>query len=262
MHDGIVTDAIIAGVTTLYLLYTTFAGASDYKDLAAATHREQRLRFYRKWGAELVLLTMGGAVALVLTGRSADLITFPDALAPLHDFISQPFAAVAFWLCIGFFCVLMVVSSITVMRLAPNEANAARARKIFATTPMLSRNARERTWGAAMSVFAGAGEELVFRLLFPLVLLSLTHNLIASVLISIIAFGIAHAYQGLSGVITTAVTGALMFGVYAATQSLLLVAAFHAIVDLRAVVHLGWLLERLARTGTGGAGDLALDPGR
>jgi membrane protease YdiL (CAAX protease family) len=259
-HDSIVSDAIIASVIALYLAYTTIAGTRDYKNLAAATNPEQRLRFYRKWGIELVLLTIAGAIALVLTGRSGDLITFPHALAPLHDFISRSIVAVAFWLCVAAFCALMVVSSISVMRLAPNEVNAARARKILAGTPILTRSGRERAWGALMSICAGAGEEIVFRLLFPIALLSLTHSLIAAVLASIVAFGIGHAYQGLGGIFMTAAVGALMFGFYAATQSLWLVAALHALVDLREIVVASWLLNRLARSGTAAAGDPVFNP--
>jgi membrane protease YdiL (CAAX protease family) len=53
----------------------------------------------------------------------------------------------------------------------------------------------------------------------------------AALIVSIIMFGIGHIYQGLSGVILTSATGALMLGVYAATKSLWFVAAFHALVD-------------------------------
>jgi membrane protease YdiL (CAAX protease family) len=260
MHDSTVSDALIAGVIFLYLAYTTFAGARDYKNLAAATNPEQRLLFFRKWGAELIMLTLGGVFALAITGRSADLIAFPRALMPVHDFISHPIAAVAFWLCVAAFCALMVVSTISVVRLVPNAANAARAQKILAATPMLARDTRERAWGTAMSICAGVGEEAVFRLLLPLVLLSLTHSVLAAVLIPVIAFGIGHAYQGPAGVLTTAAVGALMLGVYAATQSLWLAATFHALVDLRGVVWLGWFLSKLARAARDAPGDAAPAP--
>lgn len=262
MQASVTSDAALASIIAIYLVFTAISGARDYKKLAAATNPEQRVSFYRKWGAELILLTVGGVAALLFTGRGADLMAFPRALAPLHHFISQPIAAIVFWLCVSVFCVLMAVSTITVMRLAPNEANAARARRILTATPMLTRDRRERAWGTVMSLCAGAGEETVFRLLLPIVLISLTHSVMLAVLTSIAAFGIGHVYQGLAGVASTAAAGALMFGVYAATQSLWLVAAFHAIVDLRSVVHLGWLLQELERNGSGTGADDVADPAR
>lgn len=256
MQASILSDAIVAGAIVAYLAFTAIKGAHDYKQLKTATKPEQRLSFYRKWGIELIVLTIAGVIALAMTGRSAYLIAFPQALAPLHDFLSGPI--IWFWLCFAAFCVLMLISSISVMRLTPNEANAARAKKILTATPMLGRDAREWAWGTLMSLFAGAGEEIVFRLLFPIVLFSLTHSLVAAVLIAVVAFGIGHAYQGLAGVIMTAAIGALMFGIYAATRSLWLVAAFHAVVDLRAIVILGAHLAKLARVAPAAPCDPAL----
>ena len=237
------TNAIIVGAIALYVVYTAIVGAQDYKKLVAG----QRVWFFRKWSIELFLLTMGGAGALLAAGHIVDAITFPAALAPVHDFLSQPIAALVFWLCFAAFSALMAAPLISVARMTPNEANAKRAAKTLTATPMVGRDARERAWGTLMCLGAGAGEELVFRLLFPVALFSLTHNLAVALAVSIVVFGIGHIYQGFAGVALTAATGALMFGVYAATQSLWFVAAFHALVDYRAVVSLGWLLERLAR---------------
>lgn len=251
MHVGIDSNAIMVGAIALYLVYTSIVGDRDYKQLCAATEPAQRLIFFRKWSFELVLLSLAGIGALWVAGRSADLITFPQAFAPVHGFISQPIAAIVFWLLFGAFCLLILAPLFSVIRLAPNEANAKRARKTLAATALIARDGRERAWGTLMCLGAGIGEEVVFRLLLPVALFALSHNLPAALAISIIGFGIGHAYQGVGGVLMTAATGALMFGVYAATQSLWFVAAFHAFVDYRAVVVLGWLLDRLARAGTG-----------
>ena len=245
MQDTIIANAAITGALAIYVVYAAVAGAQDYKKLVAG----ERLWFYRKWSFELGLLTLGGVVALLATGRANDVTTFPGALAPVHDLFSQPIAALAFWLLFAAFCALMAAPLVSVARLAPNEANAKRATKTLAATPMIARDARERAWGTILSIAAGMSEELVFRLVLPVALFALTHNLPAALIISVVGFGIGHIYQGLSGVILTSATGALMLGVYAATQSLWLVAAFHALVDYRAMVILGWMLERLARSG-------------
>jgi membrane protease YdiL (CAAX protease family) len=245
VQDTTIANAFVTGAIAMYVVYAAFAGAQDYKKLVAG----ERLWFYRKWSAELGLLTLGGAAALLATGRIGDVTTFPSALGPLHDFLIQPIAAFIFWLLFTAFCALMAAPLVSVARLAPNEANAKRATKTLAATPMVARDARERAWGTILSILAGAGEELVFRLALPVALFALTHNLPAALIISVVGFGIGHVYQGLSGVILTGATGALMLGVYAATQSLWLVAIFHALVDYRAIVVLGRMLERLARSG-------------
>ena len=250
MQDSIVADGIIAGVTLLFIVYTAIGGARDYKKLVAATNPEQRLRFFRKWTLELLVLTLGGVAALLITGRAADVITFPVALAPAHDVLSRPIGAVVLWLCFAAFCAVMVAPLIKVSGFAPNETNAKRARKTMAAAPMLARDARERAWVTVMCLLAGLGEELVFRLLFPVALLSLTHNLLAALLISTVAFAIGHAYHGLVGVLMVFLTGALVFGVYLATQTLWLVMVFHALIDLKDFALLSWMLERLARAET------------
>ena len=77
MHDTITTNPTIASAIAIYVVYTAVAGAQDYKKLVAG----QRLWFYRKWNAELGLLTLGGSVALLAAGRAGDVTTFPSALA-------------------------------------------------------------------------------------------------------------------------------------------------------------------------------------
>jgi len=245
MLDTFNTNAIIVAAVVIYVVYAAIAGAQDYKKLIAG----QRLWFFRKWSNELGLLTLGGAVALLATGRGGDVLAFPAGLAPVHELLSQPVVAVIFWLLFAAFCALMAAPLVSIARLAPNEVNAKRAAKTLAATPMVARDSRERAWGTILSLAAGAGEELVFRLVLPVALLALTHSLPAALIVSIIMFGIGHIYQGLSGVILTSATGALMLGVYAATQSLWFAAAFHALVDYRAIVILGWMLERLSRAG-------------
>src|SRR5262249_49872912 len=155
--------ASIAAAVLIYVVYTAIAGPRDYKKLIAG----QRLWFFRKWSSELGLLTLGGAVALLIVGRGGDVLTFPAGLAPVHEWLSQPIAAVFFWLLFAAFCALMAAPLVSTARLAPNEVNAQRAAKTLAATPMVARDSRERAWGTILSLAAGAGEELVFRLVFP-----------------------------------------------------------------------------------------------
>src|SRR5262249_15585517 len=117
--DTFSTNASIAAAVLIYVVYTAIAGPRDYKKLIAG----QRLWFFRKWSSDLGLLTLGGAVALLIVGRGGDVLTFPAGLAPVHEWLSQPIAAVFFWLLFAAFCALMAAPLVSTARLAPNEVN-------------------------------------------------------------------------------------------------------------------------------------------
>lgn len=93
----------------------------------------------------------------------------------------------------------------------------------------------ERRTFAGLSVTAGVVEEVLARGLALLWVASVLPGLpiVAAVLLTSAAFGIGHAYQGLAGVVVTALLGAAFAVVYVASGSLLLPMALHALVDLR-----------------------------
>jgi membrane protease YdiL (CAAX protease family) len=96
---------------------------------------------------------------------------------------------------------------------------------------LLPRTPGERLGFAGLSVIAGLGEEIVFRGYALPVLAGVTGVVTAGVLTSV-AFGILHAYQGLLGMIRTAVLGGLLAWGFVAAGSIWPVAAAHAVLDL------------------------------
>lgn len=58
----------------------------------------------------------------------------------------------------------------------------------------------------------------------------------AVLVVAAVTFGLAHWYQGPSGMAATALAGALLTGLYLGTGSLLLPMAVHVLVDLRALL--------------------------
>ncbi|MGA7896348.1 MAG: CPBP family intramembrane glutamic endopeptidase [Candidatus Sulfotelmatobacter sp.] len=93
----------------------------------------------------------------------------------------------------------------------------------------------ERAWFALVSVTAGICEEVLYRgFLIRYLSDSPWHTgLWIALGISSIAFGMAHSYQGVSGIIGTALLGAVMAVLFVATGSLWLPMALHAVLDLR-----------------------------
>ena len=104
-----------------------------------------------------------------------------------------------------------------------------------AALALLPRSRSERRLFALVGVTAGVCEEWLYRGFFLTVVAAVAPGLPAVVLVLVagLAFGLAHAYQGLAGVLTTGVLGALLAGVYLSTGSLLLPVLLHAAIDLR-----------------------------
>jgi membrane protease YdiL (CAAX protease family) len=104
-----------------------------------------------------------------------------------------------------------------------------------ATLALLPRTRLERRLFAVVGVTAGVCEEWLYRGFFLAVVAGLAPGSSATVLVLVAAagFGLAHAYQGLVGVVTTGVLGGVLAAVYLQTGSLLLPILLHAVIDLR-----------------------------
>jgi membrane protease YdiL (CAAX protease family) len=104
-----------------------------------------------------------------------------------------------------------------------------------ATLALLPRTSGERRLFTVVGVTAGVCEEWLYRGFFLAVVSAVAGGLPTGmlVLIAAVAFGLAHAYQGVAGVVTTGVLGGVMAAVYLQTGSLLLPVLLHAVIDLR-----------------------------
>lgn len=106
---------------------------------------------------------------------------------------------------------------------------------VHATLALLPRTAAERRLFTVVGVTAGICEEWLYRGFFLAVAAAVGGGPPAPVLVVVgaVAFGLAHAYQGVAGVVTTGVLGGVMAALYLGTGSLLLPVLLHALVDLR-----------------------------
>ena len=105
-----------------------------------------------------------------------------------------------------------------------------------ATLALLPRTSGERRLFTVVGVTAGVCEEWLYRGFFLAVVVGrwpVGCRPASSSLIAAVAFGLAHAYQGVAGVVTTGVLGGVMAAVYLQTGSLLLPVLLHAVIDLR-----------------------------
>jgi CAAX protease family protein len=96
---------------------------------------------------------------------------------------------------------------------------------------------REQAWFAVVSVTAGICEETLYRGFLYHYFRDFWHwGLLLAVVASAVVFGLAHGYQGVSGIVATGAIGGLMAALYLATGSLLAPMIFHALLDLRILI--------------------------
>ncbi len=101
-------------------------------------------------------------------------------------------------------------------------------------TALIPVTTQERLLWTAVAASAGICEEVVFRGWLLATLhgpLSLSGT--ALVVAAAVIFGLAHAYQGVTGVILTALAGAFFCGLYVITGSLLVPILLHILIDAR-----------------------------
>jgi membrane protease YdiL (CAAX protease family) len=230
--------AVIAGYLVIgepfvgYVLHRRFEGR-------LRTDRAARRSFYRRllaleWGLALVTLVVWAAAADV-------------SAAEVGLVLPQRWPGPLSWLACAALLALVLVSTRmlrsgalagpppeVVRRTRPGEARHAE-QPGHATLALLPRSRSERHLFALVGVTAGVCEEWLYRGFFLAVVAAAAPWLPTPglVLAAAVGFGLAHAYQGRTGVLTTGVLGGVLAGVYLATGSLLMPVVLHAAIDLR-----------------------------
>jgi membrane protease YdiL (CAAX protease family) len=195
-----------------------------------------RLRFYRQWTWQAWLLAGITTAVVLANGWTLEQLglRLPERTGGLEQgFIGGLVGMLVAGLALG-------AGLARRRRTAPARRPAAAPRVAGGdkVLRMLPRTGAER-WGfAALAVTAGLTEEWIWRGFGAAALHAAWPQapLVASVPILALAFGWAHVYQGLSGVLATAVLGALLAWLYLRTGSLLLPMLLHVLIDLRALL--------------------------
>ena len=101
---------------------------------------------------------------------------------------------------------------------------------------MLPTSRTEKNWFSFVAVTAAIGEEIVYRgfLMFLLLQAFPEINIYLVLALATLIFGIAHMYQGLSGMIRTMLIGLLLGALYLISNSLLYGMILHFVIDFSA----------------------------
>ncbi len=103
----------------------------------------------------------------------------------------------------------------------------------------LPHSRRDLAWFYGISVTAGVTEEILYRG-FLIAYLAGFMPTLAAIVVSTLAFGAAHSYQGPTGIVRTFLVGLALAAMYVLSGSLLLPIVAHVLVDIfggRAIYH-------------------------
>lgn len=107
---------------------------------------------------------------------------------------------------------------------------------------LIPRTTSEKIAFAGLSVSAGIAEELVFRSFLIGVLFEASGSLAVAVTVSVAAFAVTHAYQGMLGVVRVVLLGLLLTAPFLLTGSVYPSMIAHTVLDLLAgLVLADWL---------------------
>jgi len=172
--------------------------------------------------------------------------------------LDRPFAALGMHLALGpGFAVVAVLTLISLgtlivlawkSRTASDEEKQTTREALGDLIPVLPQNDRDLRRFYLLSFTAGVVEEVLYRG-FVLWVLAQWIPVWAAVGVSSLAFGLAHGYQGASGVLRTGGIGLLLACAYVGGGSILLPIVFHALFD----VVQGVQIRELFKTGEGRA---------
>jgi membrane protease YdiL (CAAX protease family) len=204
--------------------------------LADLIGRTSRKRAVFGWAAgTAIYFGWTSAMALVLLNRVDAIVTIPVELQAAAWRLGLPGEAapgdvtwLLLYLCGG---LLLGLSALLILRRMGRAPAGIRYR-----SPAAVRQAGEWPGAVALSLAAGIGEELFFRLTLPLLVAIVTGSGLAGCAVGLVAFGASHRHQGWAGVLATGIVGVFLAGLYLLTGQLWLAMLVHVVIDLNALV--------------------------
>lgn len=238
---GVTVLAILSHLFVAYLVCVLpWLGRVRYrwlKQQIEAGGAGAKLRFYQ--------FVLAAQLAMVLIALA---IWRLGSIPPAAFGFTAPAHSIAMTIALAAFLISLVVSSL-VLR---HKGDRLLKRVLQMAGPLLPVSTAERWLFAVVAVGAGVAEELAFRgfLLFYLATFLPGLGTSVAVLASSAVFGFGHLYQGVRGVVLTAVIGLVLASLYVLSGSLLVPMVVHAALDLRLLVIV--TPERLRRLGAAG----------
>lgn len=241
MVEGVWLVAVLAG-----LALWTVRGNRQYAEFKRLADSRRRAACYLRWTAESFLLLTGASlITLWILGRPEAPFSMPEAFGPLAANFTREAPIDSADGMLGF--AIGAAMGLGLLAFLYHR----RLRHVVDAVagdiePMLPRNLRERIAVVPLCLNAGFSEELFFRLALPLLAAEVTGSAAFGFALAVLAFGLAHAYQGWKGIVATTLLGALFAIQYLAGIALLWLMAVHALIDLLGLIVRPMLADRFA----------------
>lgn len=213
--------------------------------------------FIRRLAISLLKFTVFSIILLFFIGRLSAIWTFPHELDDfrkevlIHDwglhqgdinFISRILPAEI---------IIPVVISAIAIPLIKHKKRSSKALVLGNVQPLIPRNIRELRLAFFLCISSGLGEELFFRILMPISIFEITRNMILSLSLSIVIFGLMHIYQNWTGVLGTTIFGLLSTVIYLVSGNIFLAILLHILLNMRMLVFgpiIMWALDKSRNT--------------
>jgi membrane protease YdiL (CAAX protease family) len=211
----------LLSIAVIWPLYEYFIDWPEIQRLFGEQRRSARIRMYRRSITTQWALVAAGIALWMVKDKDWEVLRLspPDRWRLLLALVLVVLLAA-----------LQTVQALKVLRSAQLREHLREMLTQSEMADVLPHTRQEFKVFIAASITAGICEEILFRGFF-IVILAPVLGWWPSAGLALLIFGALHAYQGRSGIIRTAVVGALMTLVLVATQSLVTAMVLHALLD-------------------------------
>jgi membrane protease YdiL (CAAX protease family) len=204
------------------------------KRLKASEESRVKIAYYR---AIVIIGWIATVIALVTVGWRA-ILTF-DAGATSPSWL--PLRGGAHTFVAGVLIALLLLIALSALQARRSAAIQEKMEKAFLRLSfILPLTGEERTWWIFVSLTAGICEEILYRgfLIHYFFAAPFHAPLAVALIVSSVIFGAVHLYQGIAGVISTAILGLIFSAIFLTTGTLVVPMILHALIDLRILLIL------------------------
>ncbi|MCU1470184.1 MAG: family intrarane metalloprotease [Glaciihabitans sp.] len=236
--------ALFVVVAVLLVVRAARRNRTDYRRFKRLRTTRERQFVFAKWLRESFFVFGGLAIAVLLASWQYVSVAATDARSwqPLAWLARALSGGVGAGVAAGAVIVLVAVLLLPVILLRRSNAELPTIGDIGSLLP---RTRGELIYGAGLSINAGLVEELLFRLGMPALLFGITGNGIVAFTLAAVLFGLLHLYQKFWGVLGATILGLAFSVVYLLTNSIVVVIVIHALIDLRSLVLIPLVVQRV-----------------
>ncbi len=236
--------ALFAVIAVVLVVRAARRDRTDYRRFKRLKSTRERQFVFAKWLRESFFIFGGLTIAVLAASWQFVPLAATDArrwppLAWLTGVLSGDVGA---GVAVGASIALVVGLLLPVILL---RRSAAELPTIGDIGSLLPRTRGELIYGAGLSLNAGLVEELLFRLGMPALLFGITGNGVVAFALASLLFGLLHLYQRFWGVLGATILGVAFSVVYLVTNSIVAVIVIHALVDLRSLVLIPLVVQRV-----------------